>query len=115
MVMDSGQTVQDRYEIENFRESNSAVDLYDAVDRQLDRPVTLQIVQKALVADKELEKAFVEHQKTGLSLYHCSILAIYDVGVHDGRAFSVMERLKPLEPGDLRLRDGSPDLPAVLK
>lgn len=113
--MDRGQLVQDRYEVEGYRASNSTIELYDAIDRQLDRPVTLQIVHEALAHDAQLAGAFEAHQKIGLSLYNCSVLAIYDVGVHDGRVFSVMERFRPLVPGDYLLKDDAPNVPVALK
>lgn len=113
--MNTGQVLQDRYELGSYRASNSVVELYDAVDRQLGRDVTIQIVHPALAGDAELARAFDAKQKVGLSLYHCSVLAIYDVGSAAGRAFSVMQRFRPLVPADYRMSDNTPEIATVLK
>ncbi|MGA7730359.1 MAG: PASTA domain-containing protein [Chloroflexia bacterium] len=109
------QTIEDRYEVEAFQASNGVVELYDGVDRQLSRPVTLQILREDAARDQALVRAFEEQQRTALSLYHCSVLAVYDLGVTDGRAFSVMERFNPVAPADF-LHDGAaPDMDGALE
>src|SRR5688572_33130654 len=106
--------IAERYSLEGFLASYGSVELYQALDLQLGRPVTLQVLTASTAADLDVVRAFSRHQKAASSIYHCGILAVYDAGTWGDRPFSVMERSNGVSPGTLYTSGSPPDIAAAL-
>jgi hypothetical protein len=94
------------YEIVAPLGSGGMGEVYRAHDTRLKRPVAVKVLPSALSADPDRLRRFeLEAQATG-QLNHPNILAIYDVGTHEGAPYVVSELLE----GET-LRETLPDGP----
>jgi eukaryotic-like serine/threonine-protein kinase len=80
-------------------------EVYRAVDSRLGRAVALKLLPKAFAGDPERLRRFEQEARATAALNHPAILAVYDVGVHDGTPYLVTELLEGATLRD-RLRDG---------
>ncbi len=64
--------------------------VYRATDTRLGRSVAIKFLSST-VADAEVTRRFRQEAKTASSLNHPHIVAVYDVGEHDGREYIVSE------------------------
>jgi ABC-type transport system substrate-binding protein len=84
--------------------------VYQAHDQMLDREVALKVVGHGH-ADAASRERFLREARAIAKMDHPGIVPVYDLGVHDGRAYLVMpfvlgESLRALlDEGTLRLRD----------
>jgi serine/threonine protein kinase/dienelactone hydrolase len=65
--------------------------VYRARDERLGRDVALKVVRPGLLADEDARKRFRKEALTLGKLNHPNIAAIYDVGLHEGADYLVME------------------------
>ena len=84
--------VAERYQIQERIPHGGPVELYRAVDTQLQRPVLLQILSEQAAGDEALCMRFRRHQQLAATVHHPSVQAVYDAGEWRGRPFSVLER-----------------------
>ncbi|HET6313424.1 MAG TPA: PASTA domain-containing protein, partial [Chloroflexia bacterium] len=92
------------------------VELYHALDRQLQRLVTVQMLSAHAADDVEMVRRFRSHQQAAGSLHHPSICEVYDAGEWEGRPYSVMEKDSALPASSLYREDGEPpDMAAALR
>jgi Tol biopolymer transport system component/tRNA A-37 threonylcarbamoyl transferase component Bud32 len=68
--------------------------VYRARDTRLDRDVAVKIVAPHLQQDDGSRKRLEREARIVASLSHPNILAVYDIGDHDGRLYIVTELLK---------------------
>ena len=116
MDVTKGQLINSRYLLDARIASYGHVELYNALDQQLDRPVTLQILVEPGASDPDLSEPFLEHQRIASSVYNCpALLAVYDAGTWKGLPFSVMERHSGVTPITLYRPDTVPDTEALLR
>jgi hypothetical protein len=106
--------IANRYELEGLVETYGPVEFYRALDTQLSRPVTVQMLTAEGAADPQLSRAFLRHQQIASSIHNCPLLAVYDAGTWQGRPFSVMERDKGSPPAALFRPGYPPDVSQVL-
>jgi Serine/threonine protein kinase len=66
-------------------------EVYEAVDRQLDRTVAVKVLRPELAADRRFLSRFGREARTSARLSHPGIVAVHDIGEDGGRAFIVME------------------------
>jgi len=85
--------------------------VYEAEDTRLGRHVAMKFLPQSLGLSDEAIDRFEREAKIASSLNHPNICTIYDVGVHDGRQFIVMELL---EGDSLRARIHGQPLPLEL-
>ena len=69
--------------------------VYAAYDPELDRKIALKLLRPARKAsgNKSREARMVREAKAIAKVSHPNVVAIYDVGVHDGHVFMAMEHL----------------------
>jgi Tol biopolymer transport system component len=69
-------------------------EVYRANDARLGREVAIKVLPASFAGDEERLRRFEQEARTAGSLNHPNILAIYDIGVHDGSPFVVSELLQ---------------------
>jgi len=94
------------YEIAGSIGAGGMGEVYRAHDHRLDRDVAIKILPASFAQDVDRLKRFEQEARAVGALNHPNILAIYDIGQHDGAPYLVSELL---EGEDLRKHmDGSP-------
>jgi eukaryotic-like serine/threonine-protein kinase len=68
-------------------------EVYRAKDTRLGRDVAIKVVSEALGADGAFLERFEREAKLAASLAHPNVVALHDVGVHDGKPYFVTELL----------------------
>jgi serine/threonine protein kinase/Tol biopolymer transport system component len=68
-------------------------EVYRARDNRLGRDVAIKILPAGLSSDPERLRRFEQEAKAAAALNHPGILAVYDVGTHDGWPYIVSELL----------------------
>lgn len=69
-------------------------EVYRARDGRLGRDVAIKVLPPAFMADPERRKRFEREARTLAALNHPNILAVFDVGTHDGSPYLVTELLE---------------------
>jgi eukaryotic-like serine/threonine-protein kinase len=69
-------------------------EVYRARDPRLDRDVAIKILPPSFSADPEFLRRFEQEAKAAAALNHAGILAVYDVGQHEGSPYIVSELLE---------------------
>jgi eukaryotic-like serine/threonine-protein kinase len=82
------------YEILALLGAGGMAEVYRAKDTRLNREVALKIVSEALGADRGSVERFEREAKLAASLAHPNVVALHDVGLHDGRPYFVTELLQ---------------------
>jgi Tol biopolymer transport system component len=80
-------------------------EVYRARDTRLGREVALKTLPAAFSLDAERLRRFEQEARAAAALNHPNILAVHDVGTHDGQPYIVSELL---EGDTLRARAGRP-------
>jgi Tol biopolymer transport system component len=81
-------------------------EVYRARDTRLARDVAVKVLPRSFTADPERLRRFEQEARSAGMLNHPNILAVYDIGTHDGAPYVVSELL---EGQTLRQRiDGTP-------
>ncbi|HYP40828.1 MAG TPA: hypothetical protein VEX13_10755, partial [Chloroflexia bacterium] len=102
------QLIADRYLLQECIPHGGPVELYHALDRQLQRLVTVQVLSAESAGDAEMVRRFRAHQQAAGNLHHPSICEVYDAGEWEGRPYSVMEKDSALLASSLYREDGEP-------
>src|SRR5678816_2834912 len=69
-------------------------EVYRARDTRLGRDIALKVVNEALASDPELVRRFEQEARLAGSLNHPNLVAVYDVGQHEGAPYLVTELLQ---------------------
>ena len=96
-----GSSLVARYELRAVLGRGGMGEVYEAVDRQLNRTVAVKILRPELAADRRFPARFRREARTVAGLSHSGIVAVYDVGEDDGNTFIVMELVAGRTVGDL--------------
>ena len=81
-------------------------EVYRARDEKLNRDVAIKVLPAALSQDADRLRRFEQEAQAAGALNHPNILAVYDVGMHDGAPYIVSELLEGEELRE-QLNDGS--------
>jgi serine/threonine protein kinase/tetratricopeptide (TPR) repeat protein len=87
-------------------------EVYRAHDAELGREVAVKIISGRAPADEATVERFIRETRAAASLSHPAIIAVHDVGTHEGSPFLVTELLEGetlrarIEPGPLSVRSG---------
>jgi eukaryotic-like serine/threonine-protein kinase len=83
-----------RFEVRGTLGAGGMGDVYRAHDPQLGREVAIKALPSAFSNDPDRQRRFEREARAAASLNHPNILAVHDVGVHDGVPFIVTELLE---------------------
>ena len=92
------------YEIHSAIGAGGMGEVYRARDTRLDRDVAVKVLPAIASADPERLRRFEQEARAAAALNHPNILALYDIGTHEGCPYLVSELL---EGGTLRSSIGS--------
>ena len=93
MALSSG-TKLGPYEIASLAGAGAMGEVYRARDTRLNRDVAIKVLPQALAKDADRLRRFEQEARTIAALNHPNILAIHDIGTHDGAPFLVSEFLE---------------------
>jgi len=93
MPLDSG-TRLGPYEIESPLGAGGMGEVYRARDTRLDRIVAIKVLPASFAADPDRLQRFEREARTVAALSHPNILAVHDIGTHDGTPYMVTELLE---------------------
>ncbi len=96
-----------RYEIRSKVGEGGMGEVYLARDEKLNRDVAIKVLPATFSQDAERLRRFEQEAQATSALNHPNILAVYDVGTHDGAPYVVSELL---EGETLRQRTGGATL-----
>ena len=93
MTLEPGQRLGP-YEVEGLIGAGGMGEVYRGRDPRLGRAVAIKVLAPDLTADPEALARFRREARAIAALSHPNILAIHDLGEHEGRVFAVMELLE---------------------
>jgi len=93
MALNSGMKIGS-YEIVSLLGAGGMGEVYRARDARLGRDVALKILPVAFARDEDRLRRFEQEARAVAALNHPNILAIHDVGQHDGTPYLVSEVLE---------------------
>jgi TolB-like protein len=82
------------YEIAALIGARGMGEVYRARDERIGRDVAIKVLPAELAADPDLLRRFEQEARAAGQLNHPNILALYDVGTHDGAPYLVTELLE---------------------
>jgi Tol biopolymer transport system component len=82
------------YEILGWLGSGGMGEVYRARDHRLGRDVALKLITGLLAGDAARIRRFEQEARAAGQLNHPNVLAVYDIGVHDGAPYIVSELLE---------------------
>ena len=97
------------YEIVSPLGAGGMGEVYRARDSRLERDVAVKVLPASFSSDAERLRRFEQEARAVAALNHPNILAVYDIGTHEGSPYLVSELL---EGETLRERLGGGALPA---
>src|SRR6266404_781617 len=83
-----------RYEIRSQLGAGGMGEVYRARDEKLNRDVAIKVLPASLSQDQDRLRRFEQEAQAAGALNHPNILAVYDVGMHDGAPYVVSELLE---------------------
>lgn len=94
-----------RYLIENEIGAGGMAIVYKAHDNMLNRSVAVKVLRPEFKEDDEFIKRFDIEAKASAGLNHPNIVSVYDVGIHEGLHYIVMEYVEGITLKELIARD----------
>src|SRR5271168_38988 len=82
------------YEIQSPLGAGGMGEVYRALDTRLDRVVAIKVLPSSFAADADHLQRFEREARSVAALSHPNILAVHDVGTHDGTPYMVCELLE---------------------
>jgi eukaryotic-like serine/threonine-protein kinase len=82
------------YEVLSTLGTGGMAEVYRARDTRLGRDIALKVVNEALAGNPELVRRFEQEARLAGSLNHPNLVAVYDVGLHEGAPYFITELLK---------------------
>ncbi len=85
-LFDAGQMIG-RYRVMELLDRSGMGAVYRAVDTQLDRQVTLQLLEFGLAAQPDVRKRFISAARTAAEIQDGHVVAVYSVEEYQGNRF----------------------------
>jgi predicted Ser/Thr protein kinase len=104
-VLQTGDILVGRYEVDSLLGRGGMSSVYSAFDRTLGRDVAIKVLAAELVEDEVFVERFDREARAAASLSHRNVVAVFDSGVDGGARFIVMERVRGRTLSTV-LRDG---------
>ena len=82
-----------RYDVVRPLGWGGMAEVYLTVDRQLGREVAVKVIRERFAEDERFVMRFRREARAAASLSHPNVVAVHDVGVHQGSPFIVMEHV----------------------
>jgi Tol biopolymer transport system component len=82
------------YEVAGLLGAGGMGEVYKARDTRLERDVAVKVLSTAAGIDAERLRRFEQEARATAALNHPNILAVFDVGTHDGVSYAVSELLE---------------------
>ena len=82
------------YEIQSPLGAGGMGEVYRARDSRLDRIVAVKVLPASFAADADRLRRFEQEARSVAALNHPNILAVHDIGTHDGTPYMVCELLE---------------------
>jgi eukaryotic-like serine/threonine-protein kinase len=82
------------YEVLSVLGTGGMAEVYRARDTRLGREVALKVVNESLASNPELVRRFEQEARLAGSLNHPNVVAVHDVGLHEGATYFVTELLQ---------------------
>ena len=82
------------YRILNLLGSGGMGEVYSARDERLGRHVAIKVLPSACAADPDRLRRFDQEARAAAALNHPNILAVHDIGIHEGAPYIVSEVLQ---------------------
>jgi serine/threonine protein kinase len=82
------------YKVQKLLGSGGMGEVYLAHDTRLGRDVALKVLPSAYSADPDRLRRFEQEARAAAALNHPNILAVHDIGTHDGAPYIVSELLQ---------------------
>jgi serine/threonine protein kinase len=83
-----------RYEIRSKIGEGGMGEVYRARDEKLNREVAIKVLPASFSQDADRLRRFEQEAKAAGTLNHPNVLAVYDVGTHEGAPYVVSELLE---------------------
>ena len=90
-LLESGDVLGGRYEIETLLGEGGMGAVYKARDRELDRPVALKVIRPELASSPSMLARFKQELLLARQVTHKNVIRIFDLGDADGIKFITME------------------------
>src|SRR4030095_6073162 len=82
------------YEVLSVLGTGGMAEVYRDRDTRLGREVPLKVVNEALAGDPELVRRFEQEARLAGSLNHPNLVAVHDLGLHEGAPYFITELLQ---------------------
>ena len=82
-----------RYLVQELLGEGGMAHVYRARDRNLDSDVVLKVPRKAMLEDETFVQRFQGEIRSLVKLRHPHVVSVFDVGIHEGVPFAVMQYL----------------------
>ena len=100
--------VNDRYELDQPIAKGGMGEVWLGRDTRLDREVAVKFIRLPDGDDdQELIRRFDREARITARLEHPGVPAVYDIGLHDGRPYLVMQRVRGISIADLVAEQGA--------
>jgi eukaryotic-like serine/threonine-protein kinase len=100
-----GTVLGQRYEIVALLGEGGMGAVYEALDRELERPVALKVIRPELAKSKAIIDRFKQELLLAREVTHRNVIRIYDLGEADGIKFITMEFVQGEDLRTLLLRE----------
>ena len=110
-----GETIAERYEVEELVGHGGMSSVYKAHDSLLERNVALKVLHEQYNADEDFVERFKREARAVAQLQHPNIVTVIDRGEEDDRQFIVFEYIDGENLKELVVRKGRLDVREALE
>ena len=82
------------YKVDRLLGAGGMGEVYHAQDTRLGRVVAIKVIPAIFATDRDRLRRFEQEARAAAALNHPGVLAVYDVGVHEGQPYLVTELLQ---------------------